>query len=525
LDDTTFNKRARGAVDMTLCEYALETKDIIKTFPGVKALDKVSIKVKKGEVHGIVGENGAGKSTLMNVLTGALKPDSGKIIINGEEVAMNSPREASLFGVEIVYQELSLVSNLSIAENIFPNKQPIGYFNMIDQNMMHKDTKKILALFNMEDISPTTLVSNLSMAHQQVIEILKAISNNPRLLILDEPTSSLTKVERELLFENVRRLKQEGASIIYISHHLNEIFEICDRVTILKDGKYVCDAPLSEINEDYIITNMVGREIKNIFGSREVDFLQSRITFECRNIHRKGVFNNISFHVKQGEILGFYGLIGAGRTEVARAIFGVEPIDGGEIMLDGRKVKINSPKQAINNNIGYMTEDRKAQGIYLKMGVASNLISNRLSDFSKSIFLSRQMIEENAHLNINNFKIVTPNLYQNVENLSGGNQQKVLIATWFGITPKVLIIDEPTRGVDVGARSDIYTFIRSLAETGTSIIIISSDLLEVLGLSDRINVMKDGEIVGELDAKHANEENVIALATGVHSKGIGVNQR
>lgn len=506
-----------GVVDMS--EYILEAKGITKIFPGVKALDSVDIKIKKGEVHALVGENGAGKSTLMMILGGVYKPDAGEIFIDGEKVSIDSPQDANRKGISVVYQELSLVPNLSIAENIFVNRQPVKSLNMIDWKLLHQKTREMLSQFDMEELDPTTLVKDLSIANQQVVEILKAMSFNPKILILDEPTSSLTDTEVKQLFNNIQKLKDRGIAIIYISHHLHELFEIADTVTVLRDGKYICSESIKNIDEDFLVTNMVGRKIENIYGSREKDAVSDEILFKAVSISRKGAFKDISFSVKKGEILGFAGLIGAGRTEVGRAIFGAEPIEEGEIFLKGKKLNINNPRQAIKNGIGYMTEDRKSQGLFLSFNICQNIISNRLSDFCENGFIKDRKVEAESCVCVEKFGIATPDTNQLVERLSGGNQQKVLLATWFGIKPDLLIVDEPTRGVDVGAKSDIYKLLRELADTGVGIMLISSDLPEILGISDRIIVMKDGKIVGELDRAEATEEKVIALATGVQSNG------
>lgn len=497
--------------------YILEARGIVKTFPGVRALNGVDLKVKKGEVHALVGENGAGKSTLMLTLGGVYKPDEGEIFIDGEKVTFESAHDANKKGISIVYQELSLVPNLSVAENIFANRQPVKYLNLIDWKLLNEKAKEMLALFDIDYIDPSVLVKDLSIANQQVVEILKAMSFNPKVLILDEPTSSLTEVEKKQLFKNIRILKEKGISFIYISHHLNEIFEIADTVTVLRDGEYICEAAVKDIDEDFLVSKMVGRKITNIYGEREKGTEPGDVLFEVRNISRKGVFENVSFNVRRGEIVGLAGLVGAGRTEVGRAIFGAEPVESGEIYLEGKKLNIRNTKQAIENGIGYMSEDRKTQGLYLKFSIKNNLISNRLKDFCIKGFISEKQVCQNGEERIKEFNIVTPGCEQIVGNLSGGNQQKVLLATWFGIKPKVLIVDEPTRGVDVGAKSEIYVLLRKLAKTGVGIIMISSDLPEILGVSDRIIIMRDGKVAGELSKEEANEEKVIALAAGVQT--------
>lgn len=497
-----------------MSEYVLEAKNIVKIFPGVRALDGVDLRIRPGEVHAIVGENGAGKSTLMLTLGGIHKPDEGEIYIDGEKVTLRSARDAQSHGISTVFQELSLVPTLSVAENIFANRQPVSKLNFINKKKLEEMTEEMLSLFHLEGIAPTDLVRDLSIANQQVIEILKAMSFHPKVMILDEPTSSLTDIEVKRLFENIRILKQKGIAFIYISHHLNEIFEIADRVTILRDGKYIDDANVSDINEDYLVTKMVGRKIENIYGAANAVAPGDAEVFRAEGICRKGVFHNVSFHVNAGEIVGFSGLVGAGRTEIGRAIFGAEPIDGGTMYLNGEKIVVRSPGEAISKGIGYMSEDRKQQGLYLGFDIKANLIANRLKDFARGGFLQSKAIQENAEKDVETFGVATPSTKQIVGNLSGGNQQKVLLAAWFGIKPKLLIVDEPTRGVDVGAKSDIYRLLRALAAQGVAVIMISSDLPEVLGVSDRIVVIKEGSVAGEIPASEATEEKVIAMAAG-----------
>jgi ABC-type sugar transport system ATPase subunit len=335
---------------------------------------------------------------------------------------------------------------------------------------------------------------------------------------LDEPTSSLTEAEVKILFKNIRVLKERGVAIIYISHHLSELFEIADSVTVLRDGEYICDAAINDADEDFLITKMVGHKIENIYGRRGEDDIIGGRFFEVKNLTKKGAFENVSFHIDKGEIVGFAGLVGAGRTEVGRAIFGAEPPDSGEISLDGRDVSAKTPRHAIANNIGYMSEDRKTQGLYLRFSITSNLIANRLGDFSQNGFITEKKTRENARISVKDFRIATPAIEQTVGNLSGGNQQKTLLSAWFGIEPKVLIVDEPTRGVDVGARSEIYELLRALARRGAAIMMISSDLPEILGVSDRIIVMKEGRISGELPASAATEDKVVTLAAGAALK-------
>ena len=502
-----------------MTDVILEAKGIVKTFPGVRALDGVNLQVKKGEVHALVGENGAGKSTLILTLAGIHTPDSGEILLEGERVTFDSPRDANQQGIGIVFQELSLVPNLSVAENIFAHRQPTTCCNWIDSKKLHDQTLVMLALFEITDIDPSTPVRELSLAKQQVVEILKAMSLNPKVLILDEPTSSLTEFEVKELFKNIDILKERGISCIYISHHLPEIFKIADTVTVLRDGQYICDAVVEDIDEDFLVSKMVGRTLGNIYGQRHDEQKIGDVLFEAEQISRADAFENVSFAVKRGEIVGFAGLVGAGRTEVGRAIFGAEPIESGVLYLDGAPLKIRHSSQAIEAGIGYMSEDRKSQGLFLRFNLQANFVANHLKDFSNRWgFLHERKMEAYAAQSVEEFGVVTPGVSQKVDNLSGGNQQKVLLGAWFGIQPKFLIVDEPTKGVDVGAKSDIYDLLRTLANSGVGIMMISSDLNEVLGVSDRIIVMQNGTIAGELSSAEATEEHVIAIASGVQAQ-------
>ncbi|MCX5676749.1 MAG: sugar ABC transporter ATP-binding protein [Planctomycetota bacterium] len=490
----------------------LQLRRITKTFPGVRALDQVDFDLRRGEVHALVGENGAGKSTLMHIVGGVCRPDSGEILVGGRPVRLRSAHDAALRGISVVHQELSLAPNLSVAENIFANRQPVRAWNLIDGDALESRSRELLRLFNL-DLPPRTLVKHLSAAQQQVIEILKAVSYRPQVLVLDEPTSSLTAMDTELLFRNMERLKAEGTSIIYISHHLGEVFRVADRVTVLRDGRRVESLPAAGLTEDAIIRRMVGRTLGNIYGERDSEIGPEYFRVEGA---AGGRFSGVSLALRRGEILGVAGLVGSGRTELARALFGAERLASGAVTLDGRPLRIRSPSQAIAAGIGYLTEDRKGQGLFLRMTVRDNCIAPCLSRFAGRLgMMDERLIGEFAEAARSRFGIITPSVRQTVRNLSGGNQQKVLLAMWMGTAPKVLIADEPTRGVDVGAKSEIYRLLRQLAADGVGIILISSDLLEVLGLADRILMMRQGRIAGEFSRHEATEENVIACASGV----------
>ena len=497
-----------------MSEYVLEGRGIVKTFPGVRALDGVHLRVQRGETHAVVGEIGAGKSTLMLTLTGVHRPDEGTILLDGQPVTFSSPQEAVRHGISIVFQELSLVPSLSVAENIFPNRQPVGRFGQIDFPSLYRRARELLALFDLSGLDPGMPVRQLGPATQQVVEILKAISTEPKVLILDEPTSSLTDLEARHLFENLRRLTARGLACLYISHHLAEIFQIAQTVTVLRDGRFVCDARVADINEDFLVSNMVGRTIADAYGRRPDPSSFGPVRFEARGLSGHG-FSDVSFRVRAGEIVGFSGLVGAGRTELARAIFGADRLLAGVLELDGQSIAPSSPRDSIQLGIGYLTEDRKTQGLYLDFSLRANVAANRLERLSRGPLISDALVDAAAEKAIRDYRIASfGGIGRPVRTLSGGNQQKVLIGAWIGIAPRLLIVDEPTRGVDVGARSEIYGFLRGLAAQGTAIVIISSDLTEILGLSDRIYVMKSGAVAGELSGSAATEEAVIGLATG-----------
>ena len=491
----------------------LRFKGITKTFPGVKALDSVSFEISSGEVHALVGENGAGKSTLINIVAGNYHPDDGYIEIRGERARIRNYSEALDMGISVVYQERSLVPNLSVAENIYADRQPKNIFNLINKKRMYEDTARLCEEIQL-DVRPNTLVGNLIPAKQQMVEIAKALSNESELLILDEPTATITEKETEILFRVIKEFKKRGISVIYISHRLQEIFEIADRVTVLRDGKYVGTRNIGDVGVGDVIKMMVGREL---YVEKYKSMYQKDVVLEARNLCSKK-FSNISFSIKKGEILCLAGLAGAGRTEVARAIIGADPLERGEIFLSGKQVKINNPEQAIENGIGYLPEDRKEQGLFLEMTTARNIVSGNLETVSKNQIIKEKKILSVSEEYKERLKIVCPSVSTKAKQLSGGNQQKLVFAKWLLVNPEILIVDEPTRGVDVGAKSEIYRIIRDLVSKGTSIIVISSDLPEVLTISDRILVMYNGTITGELTRHEANEENIMHFASGLQEK-------
>lgn len=507
-------------------DVVLKLEGITRLFPGVKALDSVSLDIRRGEVHALVGENGAGKSTLMHVLGGVIQPTSGRILLDGREVSFRNAHEAHLRGIRVVYQELSIVPNLGAAENIFANIQPVDALGLVDRRELNRRASAMIRLFG-EDINPDTPAGLLPIGKRQVIEILKALTLNPRVILLDEPTSSLSGVETEMLFNNIRRLRETGISFVFISHHLPEVFEIADRVTVLRDGAYQGTFDVSAINEEFLITRMVGREIGDLFAGRRAFEGSRKPVLEVDGLSRRNEFEDVSFAVHAGEILGFAGLVGAGRTELARTLFGLAKADRGTVKLDGKPVSIRSPKDAIRLGIGYLTDDRKLQGLCLSLSVRENFIGPSLCPacarsrgdptrrFTSPIgLLDDKRISRFVREMVGRFNITTPSIEQTVYHLSGGNQQKVLLGMWMGIEPKVLIADEPTRGVDVGAKEEIYAHLRELAGRGSAVMLISSDLREILGMSARICVMRGGRIRKVVNASEASEELVISHALG-----------
>lgn len=489
----------------------LEASGIVKQFPGTLALDNVQLTLHSGEIHAVMGENGAGKSTLMKILAGVSHPDAGQIQFEGRPVTLNSPREAMMRGISIVHQELSLVPALTVAENIYPGRLPTNAFGMVRYNELFQSAAAVLEQLHVA-VDPHVRVETLSIANQQLVEITKALSHNCKVLILDEPTSALTDYEAENLLNLLRRLASEGVGILYISHKLKEIFEVADRITVLRDGKYIGTRVVSDITPDDIIRMMVGREIGDMYPARGQK--AGVPLLEVRNFRLPGSNAHNSFTLHAGEVLGFAGLIGAGRTELARAIFGADPKAEGEIVLDGQPVTVNSPRQAIELGIGYLPEDRKAAGLFLEMSIKLNIEAAVIEEVSTGGVVSPAKERTVAEHYVGRLNVSTPGIEQEVRRLSGGNQQKTLVARWLSIKPKVLIVDEPTRGIDVGAKKEIHFLLRSLAESGVGVMMISSELPEILGMSDRILVMHEGAIVAEHQAAEATEEDIIRSASG-----------
>ncbi len=500
-------------------EDLLVVEKLRKSFPGVVAVSDVSFSLRRGEILALIGENGAGKSTLSQILGGALRPDSGRIVLEGREVSFASPQEAIRGGIRMMFQELSLVGSLSIAENIFANRQPVGALNTIRWRQLHRQTAEFLERFHVS-LDPRSLVKRLVKGEQQILEFLKAISTSPRVLILDEPTSSLTETESAYLMENIRSLRGQGMSFIYITHKLSEVFRISDRVIVMRDGRYVGSRETSGCTERDLVSMMVGRDIASS-PARSA----ARSDEECLRIEdfsRRGVFSDVGFRVRRGEILGLSGLVGSGRTELARAVFSADRHDSGRIFLEGAPVRPRNPHEAIRAGIAYLTEDRKELGLYLNMPIRDNLIAPTLRRFTSRLgFMQTRPINEFAARQIREFSIVAPSALRKVGKLSGGNQQKCLVAAWVGTRPKAIFLDEPTRGVDVAARADIYDKIEELAAGGIGVILISSDLPELISLCDRILVMHHGRIVGEVERRDFSEELILSYATGLESGRAG----
>ncbi len=492
-------------------DVILDMRQIDKSFPGVHALDHVDFNIRRGEVHALMGENGAGKSTLMKVLTGIYKMDSGSIVFEGKEREFTTPKEAQDAGVVIVHQELNMINHLTVAQNIFIGREPKkGMF--IDDDKMNKEAAKLFERLNI-DINPKDKMMDLTVGKQQMCEIAKAVSHDAKVIVFDEPTAALTDGEIVELFDIIRDLRSKGMGIVYISHRMNEIEEISDRVTVMRDGTYVGTVNTVDTNKDEIISMMVGRVIYEDPKAESNVPADAPVVLKVENLNAGRMVKNVSFELRKGEILGFSGLMGAGRTETARAIFGADEKDSGEIYINGQKVEINSPEDAVNNGIGYLSEDRRRFGIVVEKTVAENVTMATLENYMSGSFIDEEAERKEAENYIEQLSIKTPSPYQKVSNLSGGNQQKVVIAKWLARDCDILIFDEPTRGIDVGAKNEIYQLMNELVAQGKSIIMISSEITEILRMSDRIMVMCEGSITGELDISEATQESIMHAAT------------
>ncbi len=495
----------------TLDKSSVEFRHISKLFPGVKALSDVSFKAYGGQVLAMCGENGAGKSTLLKVLNGDYQADEGEYLINGKKVHFKTPHEAIKAGISVIYQERQIIPYLSVAENIFMEALPLNKAHLIDRIKLNKDAQAIIDEFGLP-IKPTEQVRNISIAHQQMVEIMKAYRRKPRLIAFDEPTASLSDAEITILFQIIEKLKSEGIIILYVSHRMKEIFQISDEVVVLKDGQFVSQNKTSEITESQLIQNMVGRDLGDIFKNLDRNKNIGEVVLEAQHLTNDYI-HDVSFQLHKGEILGFAGLIGAGRTETMRAIYGADKLKSGKVIMEGKTIHVKAPEQGIACGIGLCPEDRKDQGIIGGRSIRDNISLVALKKVcAGGQWINRKAEVEMAEKGVADLRVKTPDIYKKIRELSGGNQQKVILARWLAAKPKVLVLDEPTKGIDVGSKSEIYQMACDLAKNGISVIFISSELPEIIGVCDRIIVMRDGEITGELNAKDATEESVLSLA-------------
>lgn len=493
-------------------EPLLQVRTLSKAFPGVQALSAVSFDLQAGEVHALMGENGAGKSTLMKILAGVYAGDSGEIILNGERVNVSSPRAAQHLGIGIVHQELNLMNHLTAGQNLFIGREPRGRFGLLDEKALNKQALALFARLNLR-LDPQTLVGDLTVARQQMVEIAKALSFDSRVLIMDEPTAALNDAEINELFRILRQLRAQGVGIIYISHKMDELKRIADRVTVMRDGRVIGTLPAAETPIAQIISMMVGREVDDHTTANKAT-AANEVVLRVRGLCRDRAIQNVNFELRRGEILGFAGLMGAGRTEVARAVFGADPIDEGQIEVHGHNVQIKTPRDAVKLGIGYLSEDRKHFGLALGLDVETNIALSSLDRFTNWMGLvNEKQTAKAGHDYVERLDIKTPALSQLVGLLSGGNQQKIVIAKWLLRDCDILFFDEPTRGIDVGAKSEIYKLLESLADEGRAVVVISSELPEILRLSHRVLVMCEGAITGELTAAEATQEKIMHFAT------------
>lgn len=501
-----------------MSDVIVRMEGISKAFAGIKALDNVRIELHKGEVHALMGENGAGKSTLMKIMTGVYSKDEGSMhLLNEdtglmEEVEMKSPLMAQKSGLSMVFQELNLLENMNIAENIFIGREPVGKSRLLDRDTLNKKAAAELLKVNL-DVDPGTPVSELSCGQMQCVEIAKALSFQARVVVFDEPTASLSEKESQVLFQIIEDLKKQGVCIVYISHRMEEVFELSDRITVFRNGTYIDTVETERVTEPDLIKMMIGHEIdgRKECGSEYVN--QEHVIMEVKNVQVYPMSSPVSFKLYEKEILGFFGLVGAGRTELMRKLFGIDPIGEGEIYIKGNQVRVSSPKDAIGAGIGLVPEDRKGLGLILGMSIRDNMLISKLGQL-KSFWLNRRVLKKITGNYISDLGISLRNEEQAVKELSGGNQQKVVIAKWLAMTPDILIMDEPTRGIDIGAKSEIYALMRKLTESGKSIIMISSEIAEVMQVSDRIIVMHEGSISGEIAAEEVSKNSIMQAAFG-----------
>ncbi|HTV68541.1 MAG TPA: sugar ABC transporter ATP-binding protein [Rhizobiaceae bacterium] len=491
--------------------YILEVEDVRKEFPGVLALDNVQLKVRPGSVHALMGENGAGKSTLMKIVAGIYTPDTGTFKLRGEDIRLKSPLDALENGIAMIHQELNLMNFMTVAENIWIRREPKTRFGLIDHGEMRRKTAELFRRLNIH-IDPEIKVGELSVANRQMVEIAKAVSYESDVLIMDEPTSALTEREVDHLFKIIRSLKAENKGIIYITHKMNELFEIADEVSVFRDGKYIATKLSSDVTRNEIIRMMVGREITQMFPKEDVPI--GGVVLSVKGLTLKGVFHDVSFDLRAGEILGIAGLVGSGRSNIAETLFGVTPASSGTIEMFGKEVRVSSPAIAMKHGMAFLTEDRKETGCFLLLDIQENTqIAVLQSAYVKNGFVTQKKLSKDSVDISQQLRVKTPDMSEPIINLSGGNQQKVLIGRWLLTNPKILILDEPTRGIDVGAKAEIHRLISKLAGQGVAVIMISSEMPEVLGMSDRIMVVHEGRVTGFLDRAEANQVKIMELAS------------
>ncbi len=496
-----------------MSEYVVELKNITKKFPGVVAMRNMSIAIKPGEIHGLIGENGAGKSTLIKVLTGVNIPEEGEIFVDGEKKVFHNPVQSREAGIACVYQELNIVRQLPVVDNVFMGRS-IKKGVLLDYPKMEAEAHDALTMLGHPEIDVRKEAGKYGIGLQQMVEIAKAVTQDAKLIIMDEPTSSLGQKEIEELMNTVRKIKAKGIAVLFVSHKLEELFELCDRVTVMRDGEHICTENISDMNEEKLINAMVGRTLDNLFPK---EFgTKGDVWLEAKNINEAGVLHDVSFKAHAGQITCFAGLVGAGRTEMMRAVFGADPIDGGEIYVKGQKVNIRKPADAIKHKIGFCTEDRKGQGLVLSLGLRTNLIMANMKSYVNGLFFNERKIEEAGQNSIKSLRIKTPSLDEVAAQLSGGNQQKVVIGKWMNADADIVIFDEPTRGIDVGAKIEVYNVMNQMVKEGKCVIMVSSELPEVLAMSDHVYVMRGGRMMASIDrdSKHFNQEDIMKAAWG-----------
>jgi inositol transport system ATP-binding protein len=501
--------RESGAVPGA--DYLLEVENVRKAFPGVLALDNVSFRLKRGHVHALMGENGAGKSTLMKIIAGIYEPDSGSFRLKGQEIRLTSPLDALRYGIAMIHQELNLMNYMTVAENIWIRREPLNGLGFVRHQEMRRRTRELFDRLDIR-IDPEAEVRDLSVANRQMVEIAKAVSYDSDILIMDEPTSALTEKEVAHLFQIIRTLKAQGTGIIYITHKMNELFEIADEVSVFRDGHFVGEHPAAGVTRDEIIKLMVGREITQMFPKQVVPI--GDVVLSVKNLTLEGRFRDISFDLRKGEILGLAGLVGSGRSNVAETLFGVTPATSGAISVDGREIAVRNPATAMDAGMAFITEDRKESGCFLLLDVMANMqVAVLRSGYVRAGFVNETAIEKLCREQTARLRVRTPDLEEPIINLSGGNQQKVLIARWLMTHPRILILDEPTRGIDVGAKAEIHKLISELAAQGVAVLMISSEMPEVLGMSDRVLVMHEGRMTGVVERKDATQVKIMELAS------------